>query len=92
MSTFILHTDQCYCCLEAGSLATVHDGMTALLRAQAMFRIKHTVHGPWIGTGNKLKIGIGVNGGGHWLARWMETGIDINGNRLLKIGIDINRT
>jgi len=46
--TFILHKVQCYCCLEAGSLAIVHDSMTAVLRAQAMFRIKHTVHGPWI--------------------------------------------
>ena len=45
-----------------GSLAIVHDSMTAMLRAQATYRIKHTVHGPWIGTDNKLEIGIGDNG------------------------------
>jgi len=45
-----------------GSLAIVHDSMTAGLRAQATYRTKHTVHGPWIGTGNKLEIGIGDNG------------------------------
>jgi len=45
-----------------GSLAIVHDSMTAVLRAQATYRIKHTVHGPWIGNGNKLEIGIGDNG------------------------------
>lgn len=95
MMTLTVHQVRCYCCLEALSLAIVHDRMAAVLRAQVMFHIKYrvlcTVHE--FKLGNKLKIGTDING--TRLDNQLNMEIDINEKRLdsdLKIRIAINGT